>query len=1077
MTILVLAALLFGFCRALVVIPNSVQTEADNLLGSTYLKNINTAIYGITVENGGETLVIRPSAKVTAKAFFSAAMPTLKISDAAVQMLTADPLDFDVSNVHINFNAKTVSVVTVSPTPSMQIIPKFMTLSSVGATIVVSHTTTIQLESIALTGIWAIGTTSQVTVNVTKTSASRYAFVGSLTSGQLNVGSFYSAIGETPSKHPALLAIGLGNSVLGSASFIGGVYDTSDNTYGFGFSGVPSTIASWASASKSSVTILYNRDKYDRSAFTVSVTLSSISLATVATKAFGGAVVDISPIPFLGSVIVSKVDFLYSSALVTNQLPDVGSVFASGVGLYTTLRLSSGLIDLNITLDADGWLLFNMKSSPLTFSNFVSAFTTNVKAGSISLPSVFPSILSIDVFAFRYDSSNKTIAVTLSLGGKLDVITNVLSVSNPQLEIRIQLLSPYGVVPVATGTLKIGTSPFTVYIVEDNGNYVVIGRGDSTLKVGDITSQFSTSFLPDGFSNLAAKSKLMTGLIHSPGFSFKLGGSISNYEIDFFGVPLVSNWLGTSFSAVVSNTTSGGSQMAVGYSIVSVNFGTLLKDVTGIGIGALTMVNRNMKASVLISKASMPGLLVPGTSFSATQVSAGITVSASLYLTRCGDPMCVFLSKVIGPGAKIAISSSISVNTMQLTGGFTLTAGIANFAIGHGAMLNQVALQLQIGVPTAIGLIATLTLSDPPLQFSGGINVNLVGELAMSMTMAGMWHNAFGLKFISFGNANLGAIIVPAVGTLASLAVGGTIYIGTNPGKELILKSYAAFNLVMPLGNYFYGKVNHATMASILAAFGVAVSSTSLPPVLAQSGFPNGLESSFALVQTVPVPGVVIPAGYKLNGTINILGFTLSALFYIDLPVGAMGMSIAMTPLNLAGGLIRMYRSATETTHGPTLNASFVLSPLKISVFASGYLDLLYGLIKVESQLEITNTQFLFKLEYAPFFGFAAESLTVAASYGSLSTAAFRVAGSLSIQWPHQIEVLVIAAIQTSATKATSAINSAKAKVTAAEGKVTAAQNKVNSAKSAFTNANAGLTNAQNKVNSLCSIQNCGQSK
>ena len=646
------AALLFCFCRAHVVIPNSMQTEADTLLGSTYLDNLNTAIYGITVENGGKTLVIRPSAKVTAKAFFSAAMPMLKIPDTAVRMFTADPLDFYVNNVHINFNAKTVSVVTVSPTPSMQIIPKFMTLSSVGATIVVSHTTTIQLESIALTGIWAIGATSQVTVNVTKTSASRYAFAGSLTSGQLNVGSFYSAIGETPSKHPALLSIGLGNFVLGSASFIGGVYDTSKNAYGFGFSGVPSTIASWASASKSTVTILYNLDQYGRSAFTVSVTLSSsISLATVATKVFGGgAVVDISPIPFLGSVIVSKVDFLYSSALVTNQLRNVGPVFASGIGLYATLRLSGGgSVDLNITLDDDGWLLFNMKNSPLTFSNFISAFTTNVKAGSILLPSVFPSILSIDVFAFRYDSSNKTIAVTLSLGGKLDVITNVLSVSNPQLEIRIQLVSPYGVVPVATGTLNIGTSPFTVYIVEDNGNYVVIGRGDSTLKVGDITSQFSASFLPDGLSNLAAKSKLMTALINSPGFSFKLGGSSSDYEIDFFENLRVSNWLDTSFSAVVSKTASGGSRMAVGYSIVSVNFGVLLKDVTGIGVGSLKMVNRNLKVSLLISKSSMPGLLVPGTSFSVAQISTGITVSASLYLTRCGDPLCVFLSKVIGP--------------------------------------------------------------------------------------------------------------------------------------------------------------------------------------------------------------------------------------------------------------------------------------------------------------------------------------------------------------------------------------------------------------------------------------------
>ena len=131
----------------------------------------------------------------------------------------------------------------------------------------------------------------------------------------------------------------------------------------------------------------------------------------------------------------------------------------------------------------------------------------------------------------------------------------------------------------------------------------------------------------------------------------------------------------------------------------------------------------------------------------------------------------------------------------------------------------------------------------------------------------------------------------------------------------------------------------------------------------------------------------------------------------------------------------------------------------------------------MESQLEITNTRLLFKLKLAPFFGLAAESLTVGASYGSLATAAFRVSGSLSFHWPRHIEALVIAAIKTSANRAKSAINGAKAKVNAAKAKVTAAQRKVNSAKSAFRNANAGLTNAQHKVNSLCSIDHCSQSK
>lgn len=122
--------------------------------------------------------------------------------------------------------------------------------------------------------------------------------------------------------------------------------------------------------------------------------------------------------------------------------------------------------------------------------------------------------------------------------------------------------------------------------------------------------------------------------------------------------------------------------------------------------------------------------------------------------------------------------------------------------------------------------------------------------------------------------------------------------------------------------------------------------SLDLPKVLKESGFPSGLLVSFSLDQ-VEVPGLVIQAGFRLNGTLNILGFTVSCDIVIDVP-RSIKIDIHMSPLNLANGLLMLYKSRNDPSKGPMFFADIKILPVpSVDVRASGYASLA-GIIERE---------------------------------------------------------------------------------------------------------------------------------
>ena len=129
-------------------------------------------------------------------------------------------------------------------------------------------------------------------------------------------------------------------------------------------------------------------------------------------------------------------------------------------------------------------------------------------------------------------------------------------------------------------------------------------------------------------------------------------------------------------------------------------------------------------------------------------------------------------------------------------------------------------------------------------------------------------------------------------------------------------------------------------MGTLLQAFCIRFR---LPRPLADSGFPKGFLSSFSPIgKELPKAGISIPAGYRLKGTIIILGLEAHADVSISLLKGVR-MNLGLPPLIIARGLLQMYESSTDWSRGTHSLKVLVtaISRPKVDIHGSGFVSVL----------------------------------------------------------------------------------------------------------------------------------------
>eukprot|EP00118_Oscarella_pearsei_P018899 m.197002 g.197002 ORF g.197002 m.197002 type:complete len:1629 (+) comp39537_c0_seq8:2454-7340(+) len=979
---------------------------------------------------------------------YKVAVPKVAADVAKIKFLDGvdNPLNFPIDSFTINRKENTFTLVTRA-WANVEFVGEFLELDNFKAEFTVKSDPTkpvssrFSLGDFRFTGTWQVGS-AKIDVNIGR-QGNVYDGTGAPVGGKVQVGSFFKGLGQGLDR--VLQQTRLGDFFLSNvgAKFY---YDREKNDLALCFTGTPS-ISGWGGIR---LHVLYHRyGGGQKEGVTIGADFKSFRLTTLTQKIFNW---DISKIPIIGNVVVPDLGFLVSTIDVEpNLLPDCvdgilkdTAPFPQGISMVAQIKVvpDAAPVKFLIQYGPEGLTAETIGDSrALTVRNVARALGINLN--SIKLPPGINDVLNFAVSSLNYDRETGLLSVTMDLGKALTIIPNLVQINNPSVNINVTTSSPRRFTVDAHGLWQVGNSKFMMDIQPQDGGrkgYIVVGSGE-VFEIGDILRKIGTTFLP---ANIRL-GFLSAFKIYNPSVKIPIGAAAESSLLYLSGEPAIGSFRGVTFNLVGKRLNNRWS-CALGLDFANTRFADVLKELTGKSIAGVKMFDQGLKLGVIVSPADFPGVTFEGPTLKQLgEIKKGITITGVFRLPACGnDPICKFIEPVLG-GSSLQLKAVIP-NQNE----FTVSAALTNIRLGSGATIQSAGLELAISTtsPPSVGIVCQLLVHNPKLLFEGAFRAMPTGELQASLKMTGIWYRAFGINFLSFGNLLMSIKFIPGASPTA-FEIGGEVYIGC-PGKQMKGVAYVGVDSSNPKNNYFYVSLNRLTISSIVNAFCIRLT---VPRALREAGFPRGIEVSYATMEK-RVLGRIIPAGFKLKGTLDIIGFRVNA--DIHLSQGQfIKIDLSMSPLNLAGGMFRLYQHPSRKHLGPYFKAELITNPRKVEIKASGYADL-FGLVTVGATLYIRERDYFLEVRTPLFVVFQAY-LRITASFGSLSKASFSVHGELS---PNNIVEKVKAIIKGGADAATRKISDAQRKVTAAQRP--------------FDDAQRKLRSARDKVNRLCSIRNCG---
>eukprot|EP00455_Lapot_gusevi_P026411 TRINITY_DN2786_c0_g1_i4.p1 TRINITY_DN2786_c0_g1~~TRINITY_DN2786_c0_g1_i4.p1 ORF type:complete len:1096 (-),score=563.19 TRINITY_DN2786_c0_g1_i4:153-3365(-) len=270
---------------------------------------------------------------------------------------------------------------------------------------------------------------------------------------------------------------------------------------------------------------------------------------------------------------------------------------------------------------------------------------------------------------------------------------------------------------------------------------------------------------------------------------------------------------------------------------------------------------------------------------------------------------------------------------------------------------NNMYIKAGISPPTLIfGMDSTLRIkvTSDILDFHASINARMHDpSVEVLMEMIGLWRGAFGISGLTFGNVvgNIAIGVRPPWVTMFEL--GGELSIGQN--DPISGKGYFRVDTENPLQNWYFFKLNRLTVGQIFRHF---LGINNLPGWLAESGFPQGCQSSFSLSNTATRFGDKIPMGFSYKGKFNLFGYKAFA----DVNYGPTQFKfyIELDPLSL-GPVIQLYRSRSNTNQGPLGHVEGSLKPLNLKAHIECYIKVF--LFQVEAKIILEPGYFYFNVK------------------------------------------------------------------------------------------------------------------
>ncbi|XP_066934153.1 uncharacterized protein [Clytia hemisphaerica] len=361
-----------------------------------------------------------------------------------------------------------------------------------------------------------------------------------------------------------------------------------------------------------------------------------------------------------------------------------------------------------------------------------------------------------------------------------------------------------------------------------------------------------------------------------------------------------------------------------------------------------------------------------------SEITEGLTAAAQVSIPKdCGDSsFCTILKKLVGPDAKFRITGVVRSAYYKVAAGFykiriykdyQLSKLELNCEVNTTSRKKTLGFTLEFKIPVKYGSIKIDGIPFSNDLKLGGKIKHKIGSTAVSGTlyMKGMWYHAFGLRWLNFGNINLGLTLDAKSPILVSgFELGATVDFGTdcfyakdfaNDGHCLRFAVY--FGVGKP--SYFYGKIAALTIGKIARMVG---GGSGIPGPVASTGFPDGLEVSYNAEKDIDLRssgGPFIRQGFRLKGTLDLFGYQIKAeIVYSEREILLDG---ELDPINL-GGHVVMARNATHKHVGPKLTFHYksAVPGAKIrlpyfKMYFEGYVKILG--IEVGAYLNITMQQ------------------------------------------------------------------------------------------------------------------------
>ena len=1019
----------------------------------------------------GETLTITELIEIMTPKFLK------NVSDSLVKNFKNSPLDFRVKNFTVSKSPASFSLGT-EESSSYTIIKNFVTLTNVTAYIKVTvdlsrgaeTASRFQINQFSLNGKWIISQkcfTFHVDLMIYD---GEYVISGGPCDGVLRVGEFIQSLGTTlfpnTSTSSTLRTLHLDRFNIEDAGFYGKYMRGTG--LGFSLYGNPTFHLPGTTITAHGNLIVHRYSATEDGAekrwvVTVVLGVDSFKLADVL-KRIGN--IDISQVPGLGSLRVPNASLVISTNdvdpnLVENKLDELTlsmGPIEKGVALVTDLPLSTGNLRSFLRF-GNGNVKFSIDdtASVLKLKTVVDLFTNGYTEAEIQkrlpgpIANVINAILNIRVSKFDYVNNPRSVSMELRLDGNYVLVSNYVEVSDVVANINIALSTPRKTTFSATSNWYVAGTNFTLNIESPpSGTGFVLTATAPEIRIGQLIKKFSARFLPDAITVIIEKVNLTGFVISEPSISLTLSSELSS--LDLSGKFVFGSWGGATVSASIMRQ-QGELNFLFGVDFSDFKLSELIKSLTGLSIGALSLLDQSLKCGIVFSRNVVNAPALKGAALSQiNDVKPGLTIIAFLTIPEsCNSSFCRFIHKYFGNP-----SFFISVNIQSLTQ-FVLKAGLSNLQIAPGFILSEVSLEFAIGTENYIGINAAVRIDAINSTFSVAIRVGQAG-LEIMLDMVGHWIKPFEIPFLQVRGLHAGIAFHDPFG-IGGIELGGSVTFGLPPvpPNAIDVDIYVGIDIRDPNKNWFYFHINKLTMNALLRAFGINVT---LPRVLGDSGFPYGATVSYAASAHV-LPQLMIPEGFRLNGTLDIFGYQIA----VDVAVSTTNIhiDIVLDPLNLAGGLIVIYRTSSDTHHGPKfyVDAKLGLPPV-IKVNISGYCSLLGGLLRAEVIIQINDkfTSFfiagkIFVLNF---------KLEVYANYGSLKSAGFRAKGSVDTNDLTKLEHEVVAAIRSFTAGVQNQLRAAKERVSGAIRRVDDTYRKAKSKEAAF---HAAVRDLQKKKDSL----------